>query len=144
MSTVRALRTGIIAVTHPTNNPTRVGFSFLMTIFLTGADVQSLWCAVLLSAATTSSVSSPIKWCAVGTAETEKCDQWRLSILEGEDPAIECPNAPTVEECLKMIMVKKNKKKTAVQGGDVKNRLRCILPNQPFHLTHCCFTHPAA
>lgn len=51
------------------------------------------------------STSSAIKWCAVGEAETSKCDTWSINSMDNDVTSIECQNAPTVEECLKMIMV---------------------------------------
>lgn len=55
----------------------------------------------------TTEASSAIKWCAVGHAETVKCDAWSInSVKEDGTSTIECQNAPTVEECLKKIMVK--------------------------------------
>lgn len=51
--------------------------------------------------------STAIKWCAVGHAETAKCDTWSINSMKDDGTsAIECQNAPTVEECLKKIMVK--------------------------------------
>lgn len=55
----------------------------------------------------TTGTSNAIKWCAVGHAETKKCDQWSInSVAEDGTSSIECESAPTVEECLKKIMVK--------------------------------------
>lgn len=49
--------------------------------------------------------SNAIKWCAVGHAETAKCDTWSINSVTDDTAAIECQNAPSVEECLKKIMV---------------------------------------
>lgn len=47
-----------------------------------------------------------IKWCAVGHAETSKCDQWTINSVTEDVSAIECQTAPSVDECMKKIMVK--------------------------------------
>lgn len=49
---------------------------------------------------------SAIKWCAVGEAEETKCDKWSINSVEGDDTTIECETGNSVEDCLKMIMVK--------------------------------------
>lgn len=50
--------------------------------------------------------SNAIQWCTVGHAEKTKCDTWSIESMEGDVTTIECQKAPTVEECLKKIMVK--------------------------------------
>jgi len=55
----------------------------------------------------TGTQSTAIKWCAVGHAETVKCDTWNGNSGDA-DPQVECETAPTVEECLKKIMVKQS------------------------------------
>ncbi|XP_026170439.1 transferrin-a [Mastacembelus armatus] len=73
----------------------------------------------------TATASTAIKWCAVGHAETAKCDTWSISV--GDDSAsIECQNAPTVEECLKKIM-RKEADAVAVDGGQVYTAGKCGL-----------------
>lgn len=57
----------------------------------------------------TGTTSTAIKWCAVGHAETAKCDSWSInSVRDDATAAIECARGATVEECLKMIMVKQS------------------------------------
>lgn len=63
---------------------------------------------VLHSPEPTGTTSTAIKWCAVGHAETSKCDTWSINSVDNTNTAIECQNAPTVEECLKKIMVKQS------------------------------------
>ena len=49
-----------------------------------------------------------LRWCAVGT-ETKKCDSWSISSMDLEgNVQIECETAPTVDECIKKIMVQFN------------------------------------
>ncbi|KAK6310567.1 hypothetical protein J4Q44_G00186220 [Coregonus suidteri] len=45
-----------------------------------------------------------IKRCAVGNAETAKCDTWSINNIGERGAMIECQSAPTVEECIKKIM----------------------------------------
>lgn len=74
-----------------------------------------------------STSSTAIKWCAVGHAETTKCDTWSINSI-GEDgtTSIECQNAPTVDECLKKIM-RKEADAMAVDGGQVYTAGKCGL-----------------
>ncbi|WP_171260366.1 hypothetical protein, partial [Acinetobacter baumannii] len=52
--------------------------------------------------------SPAIRWCAVGHAETVKCDIWSINSVSGEGgtTSIEWQSAPSVEEWLKKIMRK--------------------------------------
>uniref|UniRef100_A0A3B4U175 Serotransferrin n=1 Tax=Seriola dumerili TaxID=41447 RepID=A0A3B4U175_SERDU len=70
--------------------------------------------------------SNAIKWCAVGHAETSKCDQWTINSVGDDGSAIECQNAPSVEECLKKIM-RKEADAMAVDGGQVYTAGKCGL-----------------
>ena len=49
--------------------------------------------------------SGGIRWCAVSHAERGKCDAWNILGSVDGAAAIECQTAPTVEECVKKIMV---------------------------------------
>ncbi|CAI5641226.1 unnamed protein product [Oreochromis niloticus] len=72
-------------------------------------------------------VASPaIRWCAVGHAETAKCDTWSISSVSEDTTSIECQSAPTVEECLKKIM-RKDADAIAVDGGQVFTAGKCGL-----------------
>ncbi|XP_008283972.1 transferrin-a [Stegastes partitus] len=71
-------------------------------------------------------VSPAIKWCAVGHAETVKCDTWSINSVDGENAVIECQSAPTVDECLKKIM-RKEADAMAVDGGQVYTAGKCGL-----------------
>jgi len=73
-----------------------------------------------------SAPSTAIRWCAVGHAETAKCDVWSINSLMDDNTAIECQNAPTVEECLKKIM-RKEADAMAVDGGQVYTAGKCGL-----------------
>uniref|UniRef100_G3PK34 Serotransferrin n=1 Tax=Gasterosteus aculeatus aculeatus TaxID=481459 RepID=G3PK34_GASAC len=77
-----------------------------------------------LTKETTAAASSAIKWCAVGHAETSKCDSWSINILNVA--TIICQNAPTVEECLTKIM-RKEADAMAVDGGQVYTAGKCGL-----------------
>ncbi|XP_005912845.1 transferrin-a [Haplochromis burtoni] len=70
--------------------------------------------------------SPAIRWCAVGHAETAKCDTWSISSVSGDTTSIECQSAPTVEECLKKIM-RKEADAVAVDGGQVFTAGKCGL-----------------
>uniref|UniRef100_A0A8C7ZT65 Serotransferrin n=1 Tax=Oryzias sinensis TaxID=183150 RepID=A0A8C7ZT65_9TELE len=70
--------------------------------------------------------SNAIKWCAVGHAETAKCDTWSINSVTDDTAAIECQNAPSVEECLKKIM-RKEADAMAVDGGEVYTAGKCGL-----------------
>ncbi|KAI9544731.1 hypothetical protein NQZ68_001609 [Dissostichus eleginoides] len=76
----------------------------------------------------TSSVSPAIKWCAVGHAETTKCDAWSIA-SPGEVnvvTTIECRTGATVEDCIKKIM-SKDADAMAVDGGQVYTAGKCGL-----------------
>ncbi|XP_034090393.1 transferrin-a isoform X2 [Gymnodraco acuticeps] len=73
-----------------------------------------------------SSVSSAIKWCAVGHAETTKCDMWSINSMGDDNTAIECRTGTTVEGCIKMIM-SGNADAMAVDGGQVYTAGKCGL-----------------
>ncbi|XP_028282726.1 transferrin-a [Parambassis ranga] len=70
--------------------------------------------------------SSAIRWCAVGHAETTKCDTWSINSLVDENASIECQNAPSVDECVKKIM-RKEADAVAVDGGEVYTAGKCGL-----------------
>nr|CAM96032.1 transferrin [Larimichthys crocea] len=75
---------------------------------------------------TPAATSSAIKWCAVGHAETAKCDTWSISAVTDDGTDIECQNAPTVDDCLKKIM-RKEADAMAVDGGQVYTAGKCGL-----------------
>ncbi|XP_070775056.1 transferrin-a [Enoplosus armatus] len=70
--------------------------------------------------------STAIKWCAVGHAETAKCDTWSINSVGTDGASIECESAPTVDECLKKIM-RKEADAMAVDGGQVYTAGKCGL-----------------
>lgn len=82
------------------------------------------------------SASTAIKWCAVGNAETSKCDTWSINSMEGDVSTIECQFAPSVEECLKMIMVRHSWMK--IQNSPGTSFVSCLS------LTESRLNHPAA
>ncbi|XP_034559808.1 transferrin-a isoform X2 [Notolabrus celidotus] len=67
-----------------------------------------------------------IRWCAVGHAETTKCDNWTPASMVGGSATIECSSAPTVDDCLKKIM-RKEADAMAVDGGQVYTAGKCGL-----------------
>nr|ALP46207.1 transferrin [Lutjanus argentiventris] len=75
---------------------------------------------------TPATTSSAIKWCAVGHAETAKCDTWSISSVDDDGTDIECQNGNTVEDCLKKIM-RKEADAMAVDGGQVYTAGKCGL-----------------
>ncbi|XP_059200279.1 transferrin-a [Centropristis striata] len=90
-----------------------------------GAEYTSI--AHSLKKVATESTSTALKWCAVGHAETTKCDTWSaFSTVEGSEAAIECESAPTVEDCMKKIM-RQEADAMAVDGGQVYTAGKCRL-----------------
>ncbi|KAJ8012325.1 hypothetical protein DPEC_G00067490 [Dallia pectoralis] len=75
---------------------------------------------------TNTKASDSIKWCTVGHAEQEKCDLWSINSEEKKGTKIECPNAVSVEECIKKIM-KEEADAMAVDGGQVYTAGKCGL-----------------
>uniref|UniRef100_A0A665UUB6 Serotransferrin n=1 Tax=Echeneis naucrates TaxID=173247 RepID=A0A665UUB6_ECHNA len=75
---------------------------------------------------TPGTASKAIKWCAVGHAETTKCDEWTINSVGPDGSAVECQSAPSVEECLKKIM-RKEADAMAVDGGQVYTAGKCGL-----------------
>ncbi|XP_061549609.1 serotransferrin-like isoform X2 [Phycodurus eques] len=74
----------------------------------------------------TAAGSSAITWCSVGHSETRKCDTWSVNgMVDGENKIL-CQTAPSVEECLKMIM-SKEADAVAVDGGEVYTAGQCGL-----------------
>uniref|UniRef100_UPI003AB0B1DA serotransferrin-like n=1 Tax=Centroberyx gerrardi TaxID=166262 RepID=UPI003AB0B1DA len=67
--------------------------------------------------------SGAIKWCAVGQAETAKCNTWRM---ENDMTTIECQNGDSVEDCLRKIL-RKEADAIAVDGGQVYTAGKCGL-----------------
>uniref|UniRef100_A0A3B5M6S9 Serotransferrin n=1 Tax=Xiphophorus couchianus TaxID=32473 RepID=A0A3B5M6S9_9TELE len=74
----------------------------------------------------TGSESASIRWCAVGHAETAKCDTWSINSVTDDTASVECQNAPTVEDCFKKIM-RKEADAVAVDGGQVYTAGKCGL-----------------
>ncbi|KAI1882658.1 hypothetical protein AGOR_G00237150 [Albula goreensis] len=70
-------------------------------------------------------VSRAVRWCAVGHAETQKCDNWS-NVDENSEAKIECVRADTVDECIKKIM-RKEADAMAMDGGQVYSAGRCGL-----------------
>ncbi|XP_051944038.1 transferrin-a isoform X5 [Hippocampus zosterae] len=70
--------------------------------------------------------SNAITWCAVSHFETKKCDKWSANSMEDGEFKILCQHAPTVEECMKMIM-SNEADAIAVDGGEVYTAGKCGL-----------------
>ncbi|CAJ1072255.1 transferrin-a isoform X2 [Xyrichtys novacula] len=75
---------------------------------------------------TQSTSAGAIRWCAVGHAETAKCDAWSPNSLVGDTATVECRNALTVEDCLSKIM-RNEADAMAVDGGQVYTAGKCGL-----------------
>ncbi|XP_066508637.1 serotransferrin-1-like [Hoplias malabaricus] len=76
---------------------------------------------------TTDSTSRAIKWCAVGHAETAKCDIWTVnSVDDGGNARVECQNGQSVDECIRKIM-RKEADAMAIDGGQVYSAGKCGL-----------------
>ncbi|XP_068604665.1 serotransferrin-like [Brachionichthys hirsutus] len=72
------------------------------------------------------SASPAIKWCAVGSDEKTKCDEWSIFSAINGAPAVECQTASTFEGCLGKIM-RKDADAVAVDGGQVYTAGKCGL-----------------
>ncbi|XP_030630058.1 serotransferrin-2 [Chanos chanos] len=70
--------------------------------------------------------SGAIKWCAVGNAETRKCDRWSINSIDGDSSKIECEVAPSVQKCIEKIM-RKEADAMAVDAGEVYSAGKCGL-----------------
>uniref|UniRef100_A0A669E324 Serotransferrin n=1 Tax=Oreochromis niloticus TaxID=8128 RepID=A0A669E324_ORENI len=92
-----------------------------------------------------SDVASPaIRWCAVGHAETAKCDTWSINSVSDDTASIECQSAPTVEDCLKKIM-RKEADAVAVDGGQVFTAGKCgLVPVMVEQYDQASMTSPAS
>ncbi|KAI4787317.1 hypothetical protein KUCAC02_036544 [Chaenocephalus aceratus] len=72
------------------------------------------------------SASSAIIWCAVGHAETSKCDIWSINSMVDDNSAIECQPGSTVEGCINMI-ISGQADAMAVDAGQVYTAGKCGL-----------------
>ncbi|XP_036938593.1 transferrin-a isoform X3 [Acanthopagrus latus] len=70
--------------------------------------------------------SSAIRWCAVGATETQKCDAWVINSMTENGAIMGCPNAATVDGCLKKIM-RGEADAMAVDGGEAYTAGKCGL-----------------
>ncbi|KAL7841970.1 hypothetical protein SRHO_G00236590 [Serrasalmus rhombeus] len=76
---------------------------------------------------TTEGASGGIKWCAVGHAEEQKCDEWSLNSADKSGGAkIECHVEQSVEDCIRKIM-RKQADAMAIDGGQVYTAGKCGL-----------------
>uniref|UniRef100_A0A8B9KUA2 Serotransferrin n=1 Tax=Astyanax mexicanus TaxID=7994 RepID=A0A8B9KUA2_ASTMX len=88
----------------------------------------------------TDSASRAIKWCAVGHAETQKCDAWSINSMDDTTSSVrvECQNGKTVDECLSKIM-RKEADAMAIDGGQVYSAGRCgLVPAMVEKYTRIC------
>ncbi|MEQ2158445.1 hypothetical protein GOODEAATRI_012301, partial [Goodea atripinnis] len=72
---------------------------------------------------TAGTASSAIRWCAVGHAETEKCDTWSINSVTGDSASIECQNAPTTASSYYAVAVVK--KSSGVTWANLKGKKSC-------------------
>ncbi|KAL7841974.1 hypothetical protein SRHO_G00236630 [Serrasalmus rhombeus] len=76
---------------------------------------------------TTEGTSEVIRWCAVGHAEEQKCDEWSLnSADQSGDAKIDCLMEQSVEDCIRKIM-RKQADAVAIDGGQVYTAGKCGL-----------------
>lgn len=54
----------------------------------------------------TAAGSNAIMWCAVASSETQKCNKWSVNGMVDGENVILCQSAQTVQDCIKMILVK--------------------------------------
>ncbi|XP_041119513.1 serotransferrin-like [Polyodon spathula] len=76
-----------------------------------------------------STPTDPVKWCAVGKKETEKCDAWSINTCtttECDKGKIKCISAVSVDDCIEKIM-KKEADAVAMDGGYVYRAGQCGL-----------------
>ncbi|KAI4897687.1 hypothetical protein NFI96_015712, partial [Prochilodus magdalenae] len=75
----------------------------------------------------TDSSSRAIKWCAVGHAETKKCDKWTVNSVDDSGSArVECLHGQSVDDCIRKIM-RKEADALAIDGGEVYSAGKCGL-----------------
>uniref|UniRef100_A0A4W6DNH8 Serotransferrin n=1 Tax=Lates calcarifer TaxID=8187 RepID=A0A4W6DNH8_LATCA len=105
-----------------------------------GAEYMSIVRSLKKGSVNTSAASTAIRWCAVGHAETSKCDAWSInSVTDDGTSTIECQNGGSVEECLKKIM-RKEADAMAVDGGQVYTAGKCgLVPAmvEQYNESHC-------
>ncbi|XP_026887023.1 serotransferrin-2-like isoform X1 [Electrophorus electricus] len=71
--------------------------------------------------------SPAINWCAVGHAETAKCDKWSINSFDEKNGfRIECISGQSIEDCIGKIM-RKEADAMAVDGGQVYIAGKCGL-----------------
>uniref|UniRef100_A0A8C5KKA0 Transferrin-like domain-containing protein n=2 Tax=Jaculus jaculus TaxID=51337 RepID=A0A8C5KKA0_JACJA len=63
-----------------------------------------------------------IKWCAVGSEEKRKCDQWSRR----SNRKVTCASAPTTEDCIALIL-KKGADAMSLDGGHIYTAGKCGL-----------------
>ncbi|XP_053337497.1 serotransferrin-2-like [Clarias gariepinus] len=76
---------------------------------------------------TPSDSSKKIRWCTVGTVQTEKCDEWSTFLSDDEgDSRLECEPSKTVQDCFKKILYDQADA-ISVDGGEVYTAGTCGL-----------------
>ncbi|XP_036393512.1 serotransferrin-1-like [Megalops cyprinoides] len=72
-------------------------------------------------------LSRAVRWCAVGHAEAQKCNQWSVSSMDETGVAkIECTHGAIVDQCIRKIM-RNDADAMAMDGGDVYSAGKCGL-----------------
>ncbi|KAL6468368.1 hypothetical protein MHYP_G00240450 [Metynnis hypsauchen] len=75
----------------------------------------------------TTETAGGIRWCAVGHAERNKCDDWSLNDMElSGNPRIDCNMEQSVEDCIRKIM-RKEADAVVIDGGQVYTAGKCGL-----------------
>ncbi|KAJ8357871.1 hypothetical protein SKAU_G00206650 [Synaphobranchus kaupii] len=93
-----------------------------------GAEYMSIIRSLQKEAIAASKDSKGLKWCAVGHAETVKCDTWSTNNIDESSGTtkIECASGASVDECIKKIM-RKEADAMAMDGGQVYSAGKCGL-----------------
>ncbi|MGH0146885.1 UNVERIFIED_CONTAM: hypothetical protein FKN15_045582 [Acipenser sinensis] len=76
-----------------------------------------------------STPTDPVKWCAVGKKEREKCDTWSINTCTTADcdkGKIKCISGVSVEDCIEKIM-KKEADAVTMDGGYIYTAGKCGL-----------------
>ncbi|XP_019733574.1 serotransferrin-like isoform X2 [Hippocampus comes] len=74
----------------------------------------------------TAAGSNAIMWCSVASSETRKCNKWSVNGMVDGENVILCQTAPTVQDCIKMIL-HNDADAMAVDGGEVYTAGLCGL-----------------
>lgn len=104
LSVIRSLRRGKAKHKCPHTHTTHIIYSSTIN-----QQPICLWLSpCILVSSVVMAAADEISFCAVGHAETVKCDTWSINSFEEDVQKIGCQSATTVEDCMKNILVKQS------------------------------------